>query len=87
MQSCYAGLSNQDIRGFFELSTVANSYQADDYENGILAITLMDQGNGKGSAGWNNEHSSGSAALCFFGVRDQKEARARTPCSKTCASS
>ena len=32
----------------------------------IWAITLMDQGNGKGSAGWNNEHSSGSAALRLF---------------------
>jgi len=66
---------------------VANSYQADDDENGILAITMMDQGNRKGSAGWSNEHSSGSAAYGFFGIRDQKEARTRAPCSKTCVSS
>ena len=66
---------------------MANSYQADDEENGDLAITMMDQGNGKGSAGWNNEHSSGSAAYGFVGIRDQKEARARALCSKTCASS
>ena len=66
---------------------MANSYQADDEENGDLAITMIDQGNGKGSAGWNHEHSSGSAAYGFFGIRDQKEARARAPCSKTCASS
>ena len=39
---------------------------ADDDESGDFVITLMDQGNGKGLVGLNNEHGSGSGACGLF---------------------
>jgi hypothetical protein len=39
---------------------------ADDDGNGDFVITLMYQGNGKGSVGLNNEHGSGSVACGLF---------------------